>query len=92
MILDGQFNQNKRQTDEYVRKLDNVLVDSSGLNMYNDDKSSKQSTPSRSKLPAVPKNMKLVPELYYVPRESIAAEKKNPHSQARFLNLIQNCK
>ncbi|XP_033631487.1 probable phosphorylase b kinase regulatory subunit alpha isoform X1 [Asterias rubens] len=58
LLLDGVFNGNKEQADEYAEGLRDILVPMSD-------------------------STKAIPELYYVPKDKVALEYKNPHSQDR---------
>jgi phosphorylase kinase alpha/beta subunit len=60
LFLDGLFQRNSEQTQEYKQRLNSLLVESDGYT--------------------------LLPELYYVPKDKIEAEKQNPHSQTRLPN------
>ncbi|KAJ3036286.1 hypothetical protein HDV00_002943 [Rhizophlyctis rosea] len=90
MILDGLFREDYQQADEYRRKLEPLLVDSEKLAQYatghatSDDRGRRLSVSSITS--ALVPRMRLVPELFIVPRESIEAEKKAPGTQARYAN------
>lgn len=72
LILDGLFRGDKEQVELYRSKLDAILVDSdSSINA------------SMNLISQNEKSMKLVPELYIVPKHLIDAEKQNPGSQER---------
>ncbi|KAH6595981.1 hypothetical protein BASA50_005454 [Batrachochytrium salamandrivorans] len=94
LILDGLFRGDMEQVEYYRAILDPILVDSSDIPEYsreyhfehqNDAPRTRGRTVSFSKtLP--PENLRLVPELYIVPHESIDAERANPGSQNRVPN------
>ncbi|KAI9362214.1 glycosyl hydrolases family 15-domain-containing protein [Pilaira anomala] len=100
MVLEGLFTDNMDQAEEYRKKLDFVTIDSSLWDPENprppedykkEGNSRRPSAPCRTAsldLSTAPADLHipLVPELYYVPAESIEAEKKNPHSQKRIPN------
>ncbi|KAJ3043839.1 hypothetical protein HK097_001651, partial [Rhizophlyctis rosea] len=90
MVLDGLFREDWEQAEEYRMKLEPLLIDSEKLvqyggNLGGDAEGGRRLSVSSSSAPPPPR-MKLVPELFIVPRESVEAEKKNPGSQARFAN------
>src|SRR6478672_6331924 len=60
LLLDGLFQGDRDQVEDYQAKLKALLVEQDGL--------------------------QLLPELYYVPQESIAAERQQPQSQKRLPN------
>jgi len=60
LLLDGLFQGDRAQVEDYQAKLKALLVEQDGL--------------------------QLLPELYYVPQESIAAERQQPQSQKRLPN------
>ena len=86
LILDGLFYENKEQVQMYRKKLAPLLVSSNVLKKHyhssnkQDDREQQYET-SDSKIV-----MKLVPELYIVPAESIEEERLNPGSQERIPN------
>ncbi|TPX56330.1 hypothetical protein PhCBS80983_g04610 [Powellomyces hirtus] len=93
MILDGLFREDHAQVDEYRRKLDPLLVDSAGIPNYNRDHLAHEShssplarSSSVSKRSLPPAHMRLVPELFIVPRNAVEEERKNPGSQQRVPN------
>ncbi|KAI8085667.1 glycosyl hydrolases family 15-domain-containing protein [Thamnidium elegans] len=99
MVLEGLFTDNMEQAEEYRKKLDFVTIDSSIWDPenprppedYKREGSRRPSVPCRTAsldLSTAPADLHipLVPELYYVPAESIEAEKKDPHSQKRIPN------
>ncbi|KAJ3277594.1 hypothetical protein HK104_003175, partial [Borealophlyctis nickersoniae] len=101
MILDGFFREDMEQVEEYRRKLEPLLIDSSSIAKYAhagdvhipSNVANESATPgmrrrmSLSKGTAPPPlRMLLVPELFIVPRDSVAAEKRNPGSQPRYPN------
>jgi phosphorylase kinase alpha/beta subunit len=96
MVLEGLFTDNMEQAEEYRKKLDFVTIDSALWDPENPrppedyanlEPSQRPKLACRSPsvdLSAAPDlRLPLVPELYYVPSESIEAEKQNPHSQKR---------
>lgn len=99
MVLEGLFTDNMEQAEEYREKLKFVTIDSSFWDPENprppeDYKKQGSRRPSSlcrtasldlSTAPA-DLHIPLVPELYYVPKESIEAEKQDPHSQKRIPN------
>ncbi|OBZ88188.1 Phosphorylase b kinase regulatory subunit alpha, liver isoform [Choanephora cucurbitarum] len=98
MVLEGLFTDNLEQADEYRKKLEFVTIDSAFWDPENprppeDYKTNNKrpAAPCRSAsldLSSAPADLHipLVPELYYVPKESIEAEKADPHSQKRIPN------
>ncbi|KAJ1924028.1 hypothetical protein IWQ60_005491 [Tieghemiomyces parasiticus] len=92
-ILDGLFRGDTAAVEEYREAIKPLLVDSTTLSDYADLPS--VTPPMRTKTPprTSPKSpgltretFHLIPEVYYVPRESVEAEKANPHSQDRLPN------
>ncbi|KAJ3149095.1 hypothetical protein HDU86_007038 [Geranomyces michiganensis] len=93
MILDGLFREDHDQVEEYRAKLDPLVIDSAALLNYNRDHLAHETHPSPlarsssvSKRSLPPAHMRLVPELFIVPRASVEAERKNPGSQQRVPN------
>ncbi|KAI8585927.1 glycosyl hydrolases family 15-domain-containing protein [Geranomyces variabilis] len=93
MILDGLFREDHDQVEEYRHKLDPLVIDSAALLNYNRDHLAHETHPSPlarsssvSKRSLPPAHMRLVPELFIVPRASVEAERKNPGSQQRVPN------
>lgn len=99
MAINGIFADNQEQVEEYRKKLEFVAIDSALWDPahprppedYKSDSVKRPSTLCRSAsldLSTAPADLHipLIPELYYVPRESIEAEKQNPHSQKRIPN------
>ncbi|KAI8822902.1 glycosyl hydrolases family 15-domain-containing protein [Fimicolochytrium jonesii] len=93
MILDGLFRDDPAQVHEYRAKLDPLLVDSEGIPTFNRHQlahepvnSPHARTPSVSKRILPPAHMRLVPELFIVPRQAVEAERKSPKSQERVPN------
>jgi hypothetical protein len=99
MVLEGLFTNNMEQAEEYRKKLEFVTIDSSLWDPENprppeDYKHDSKKRPSglcrtaSLDLSTAPADLHipLVPELYYVPKESIEAEKRDPHSQKRIPN------
>ncbi|CEG79151.1 hypothetical protein RMATCC62417_13649 [Rhizopus microsporus] len=99
MVLEGLFSDNFEQVEEYRKKLDFVTIDSCMWDPehpmppedYNNSQQEKKKRPDmhrRSTSMFIPSDLHipLLPELYYVPAESIEAEKKDPHSQKRIPN------
>jgi phosphorylase kinase alpha/beta subunit len=99
MVLEGLFTDNMEQAEEYRKKLEFVTIDSSLWDPENprppeDYKKESVKRPSSLcrtaslDLSTAPSDLHipLVPELYYVPKESIEAEKHEPHSQKRIPN------
>ncbi|KAJ3015878.1 hypothetical protein HKX48_004326 [Thoreauomyces humboldtii] len=92
MILDGLFREDSEQVQLYRRKLDPLLVDSAAVENYNRDHlahetdTNTKGTPYVSKRALPPAHMRLVPELFIVPRAAIEEERKNPGSQIRVPN------
>ncbi|CAO3648284.1 unnamed protein product [Mucor fragilis] len=99
MVLEGLFTDNMEQAEEYRKKLEFVTIDSALWDPENprppeDYKSEDCKRPAAlcrtasldlSTAPA-DLHIPLVPELYYVPSESIEAERANPNSQKRIPN------
>ncbi|KAI8642661.1 glycosyl hydrolases family 15-domain-containing protein [Parasitella parasitica] len=99
MVLEGLFTGNTEQVEEYRKKLEFVTIDSALWDPENprppeDYKSDDVKRPAAlcrtasldlSTAPA-DLHIPLVPELYYVPKESIEAERADPHSQKRIPN------
>ncbi|OAD77179.1 hypothetical protein PHYBLDRAFT_32569 [Phycomyces blakesleeanus NRRL 1555(-)] len=84
LVLDGLFTGNVEQVEYYRRKLEPLIIDSklpSSLVSKN-----KGSTPSSPAAWATPLTVPLIPELYFVPKNKIEAEKSSPHSQTRVPN------
>ncbi|KAI7862721.1 glycosyl hydrolases family 15-domain-containing protein [Spinellus fusiger] len=77
LVLDGLFTGDYEQAKEYREKLDSLIIESKGPQLSRSNTNS--DTPCSLTLP-------LIPELYYVPRENIEAEKQNPRSQIRVPN------
>ncbi|KAG2199209.1 hypothetical protein INT47_010584 [Mucor saturninus] len=99
MVLEGLFTDNMDQAEDYRKKLDFVTIDSSLWDPenprppedYKKEGNKRPNTLCRTAsldLSTAPADLHipLVPELYYVPAESIEAEKQNPHSQKRIPN------
>ncbi|KNC99179.1 uncharacterized protein SPPG_05434 [Spizellomyces punctatus DAOM BR117] len=93
MILDGLFRDDFDQVREYRRKLDPLLVDSARIPKFNRERiahashpSSMTRSPSVTKQTLPPAHMRLVPELFIVPRQLVEAEKAQPGSQERVPN------
>ncbi|KAI9468947.1 MAG: glycosyl hydrolases family 15-domain-containing protein [Benjaminiella poitrasii] len=99
MVLEGLFTGNMDQAEEYRKKLEFVTIDSALWDPenprppedYKRDDVKRPSVLCRTAsldLSIAPPDLHipLVPELYYVPRESIEAERANPHSQKRIPN------
>ncbi|RCI03897.1 hypothetical protein CU098_010455, partial [Rhizopus stolonifer] len=98
MVLEGLFTDNLEQADEYRKKLEFVAIDSAYWDPENPRPPEDYKT--NNKRPAAPcrtasldlstapadLHIPLIPELYYVPKESIDAEKADPHSQKRIPN------
>ncbi|RKO84684.1 family 15 glycoside hydrolase, partial [Blyttiomyces helicus] len=78
MILDGLFREDYAQVAEYRAKLEPLLVDSDTISNF----SKRSGSPDA----AYPPVMRLVPELFKVPRESVDGEKNAPGSQIRTPN------
>lgn len=81
LILDGLFRDDQKQVDEYRKALAPCLVDSNNLSAYSHN-ISPSSPLLQTPNPASP-DMLLVPELFIVPADRVAAEKHNPKSQVR---------
>lgn len=99
MVLEGLFTENMEQAEEYRKKLEHVTIDSALWDPenprppedYKNNGNRRPSAPCRTAsldLSVAPADLHipLVPELYYVPSESIEAERANPHSQKRIPN------
>jgi hypothetical protein len=99
MVLEGLFTENMEQVEEYRKKLEFVTIDSALWDPenprppedYKKEGNKRPSAPCRTAsldLSTAPADLHipLVPELYYVPSESIEAEKHDPHSQKRIPN------
>ena len=89
MILDGLFRGDLHQVEEYRMKLEPILLDSCHIPKYRGN-SEHISSPLRMVSPKPESgptlNMKLVPELYIVPRDHVTKEKENPGSSDRAPN------
>ncbi|RKP33981.1 glycosyl hydrolases family 15-domain-containing protein, partial [Dimargaris cristalligena] len=92
-ILDGLFRGDTAMVEEYRDAIRPLLIDSTTLTDFQDMPSI--TTPIITKTPPrnSPKSPRLtretfhlIPEIYYVPQESVEAEKANPHSQVRLPN------
>lgn len=90
MVLEGLFTGDLEQAENYQKKLEPLIIDS--VTMLQRDQQQTASSPrmnssyeedsdSEEEL-----HVPLLPELYYVPTENIAAEKADPHSQKRVPN------
>ncbi|KAI8900409.1 glycosyl hydrolases family 15-domain-containing protein [Globomyces pollinis-pini] len=80
LILDGLFYGDKEQVEKYRDLMEPLLVDSNTVGLYSNAENTEM-------YEADPKpSMKLVPELFIVPKESIDEERKNPGSQERVPN------
>ncbi|KAI7898371.1 glycosyl hydrolases family 15-domain-containing protein [Cokeromyces recurvatus] len=99
LVLEGLFTGNMDQVEEYRKKLEFVTIDSSLWDPQNprppeDYKKDNVKRPSvlcrtaSLDLSIAPPDLHipLIPELYFVPRESIEAERVHPHSQKRIPN------
>ncbi|KAI8877102.1 phosphorylase kinase alphabeta [Backusella circina FSU 941] len=97
LVLEGLFTGNADQVAEYRKKLSFVTIDSALWDPENprppeDYAISPSERPRRKSITATgleltpDLHIPLVPELYYVPAESIKAERENPHSQKRIPN------
>lgn len=91
MVLEGLFTGDLEQAESYQRKLEPLIIDS--VTMLQRDQ--QQTSPSHQIYSPYEEDsdgeegelhVPLLPELYYVPTESIAAEKADPHSQKRVPN------
>jgi phosphorylase kinase alpha/beta subunit len=78
LILDGLFRNDTKQVEQYSNLLEPILIDSGTVSQYQSD--------SEEYEPQEPTRIRLVPELYIVPRESIEAEREQPGSQDRVPN------
>lgn len=80
------------QVHEYRRKLEPLLVDSAGIPKFNRDRVAHDSQTSLNRSPSVtkrslpPEHMRLIPELFIVPRQAVDEERRNPGSQVRVAN------
>jgi phosphorylase kinase alpha/beta subunit len=95
LILNGLFNNDEEMVETYSDLLEPLLVDSTtvgGLGQINDsaDYSFERSTTNSRATSMSPRRpddrFYLVPEVYYVPKDKIDAEKENPNSQIRLPN------
>lgn len=101
MVLEGLFTGDLEQADNYQKKLEPLIIDSVTMLQKHQTPASHQLTSTTSNESYHHINnisededneeeeelhVPLLPELYYVPAESIAAEKENPHSQKRVSN------
>ncbi|KAI9091438.1 glycosyl hydrolases family 15-domain-containing protein [Phlyctochytrium arcticum] len=93
MILDGLFRDDQDQVHQYRRMLEPLLVDSARIPKFNRDHVAHEPqdgpparSPSITKRTLPPANMRLVPELFIVPRQLVEAEKADPGSQHRVPN------
>lgn len=101
MVLEGLFTGDLEQADNYQKKLEPLIIDSVTMLQKHQTPASHQLTSTTSNESYHHINnisededneeeeelhVPLLPELYYVPAESIAAEKENPHSQKRVPN------
>jgi hypothetical protein len=78
LILDGLFSGDMKQVEHYRKLLDPLLIDAENVSQY---RTEMQGEEEQSEL-----RIRLVPELYIVPKESIDAERENPSSQERVPN------
>ena len=95
LILDGLFRNDYEQVEHYRRMLEPLLVDSSRVPQFSREHQFELSRDIPENLHTrkisfsknlPPERMKLVPELYIVPRELIEAERANHGSQERVPN------
>jgi hypothetical protein len=90
MILDGLFRGDLHQVEEFRMKLEPILIDSRQLPKYQESSGHHLSSPLKAVSPKSEYqptfNIKLVPELYVVPKEKVLLEKENPGSQERMPN------
>lgn len=101
MVLEGLFTGDLEQADNYQKKLEPLIIDSVTMLQKHQTPASHQLTSTTSNESYHHINnisededneeeeelhVPVLPELYYVPAESIAAEKENPHSQKRVPN------
>ena len=86
LILDGLFFDNKEQVERYRRMLAPLLVSSSKLKGHLSESDEKDDREQLIINSDAKMDIKLVPELYVVPIESIDAERQNPGSQERIPN------
>ncbi|KAJ9089246.1 hypothetical protein DSO57_1014997 [Entomophthora muscae] len=94
LILDGEFSGDHKMAQKYRDAISPLLVDSQSVStldklangeFYESTNFSLCKTPPHSP-GSHRENFPLVPELYYVPRASIEAEKAHPNSQKRLPN------
>ncbi|KAI9007575.1 glycosyl hydrolases family 15-domain-containing protein [Phycomyces nitens] len=83
LVLDGLFTGNIEQVEYYRQKLEPLIIDSK---LPSSLVSSRGSTPSSPAAWTAPLTVPLIPELYFVPRDKIEAEKSCPNSQTRVPN------
>ncbi|KAI8342265.1 glycosyl hydrolases family 15-domain-containing protein [Chlamydoabsidia padenii] len=93
LVLEGLFTGDRDQVEEYRNKLKNAVIDSSDWDpenpkapVYNGDDDNNNTGPTLRTDCDNTLHIPLVPELYYVPSETIDAERANPHSQERIPN------
>lgn len=97
LILDGIFMGDDVQAEEYVEALEPLIISSGQLSQLglklegiNVDTRRVPSDATGSTPPITPRaprdDIPLIPELYFVARDRIDAEKANPHSQPRIPN------
>lgn len=85
LILEGLFTGNLEQAEDYFKKIDKLVIDSTTLETPKGLASPSLSSAS-SKQSEAEVHIPLLAELYYVPKDLIEAEKQNPHSQERLPN------
>ncbi|KAI9591628.1 glycosyl hydrolases family 15-domain-containing protein [Syncephalis fuscata] len=97
LILDGIFTGNDVQAEEFAEALEPLIISSGQLNQLglklegiNVDTQRVPSDATGSTPPITPRaprdDIPLIPELYFVARDRVDAEKANPHSQPRMPN------
>lgn len=91
LLLDAIFSDDVAAIEEYREKLERVSVDPStlgGFDPHQDVDPANPPPPPRraSNTPAPKDNFRLLPELYFVPKSLVEAERANPGSQDRVPN------
>ncbi|ORX93773.1 phosphorylase kinase alphabeta [Basidiobolus meristosporus CBS 931.73] len=92
LILDGLFSGDDELVERYKDAIEPLIIDSMEIDNFGEcvgDPDAKAGrTPPRTPplSPRVRDSIPLIPELYYVPKELIEAEKANPGSQMRMPN------
>lgn len=83
MVLEGLYTDNMKQVEEYRKKLEFVAIDSALWDPQHPRPPEDYKNEDPDRVSSDELHIPLIPELYFVPRENIDAEKANPHSQKR---------